>query len=207
MVCCKRPGKLGYFFYSWQAYCASNPGERAAMELISQHINGILKRNTVGCAKIEENCFFPFIHHQLQVCVCGICMTPGWVMNSRTSWKASYKVELSSKHVCSCCRRCFSTCCWGKGMERCVRERKNCSKTSWADMSKWLLADCVVFNDVWTGPCRLILRWCLTENNLLRDSIKGNQPARKPLVIAQPVFVFFSAGRVQKEVMAGKKEN
>lgn len=36
------------------------------------------------------------------------------------------------------------------------------------------------------------------------DSIKGNQPARKPLVIAQPVF---SAGRVQNEVMAGKEEN
>lgn len=168
MVCCKRPGKLGYFFSSWQAYCASNSGERGTMELISQHINGILKRNTVGCAKIEENCFFPFIHHQLQVCVCGICMTPGWVMNSRTSWNAYYKVDLSSKHVCSCYLRCFFRLVVGACEWKDVWKRENCSKTSWADVDKWLLADCVVFNDVWTGLCRLTLQWCLTENNLLR---------------------------------------
>lgn len=69
MLCCESPGKSGFCFSSWQAYCASNAGERVDMELISQHIRQILERNTMGCAKIEGNCFFPFIYHQLQVCV------------------------------------------------------------------------------------------------------------------------------------------
>lgn len=71
-----------FSFSAWQAHSASNAGERVDMELISQHIRQILAKNTMGCANREENCFFPFIYHQLQVCGWGICMSLGWVMNS-----------------------------------------------------------------------------------------------------------------------------
>ncbi len=47
-------------------------------------------------------------------------------------------------------------------------KRRDCSKTSWANVDKGALADCVVFNDVWAGPCRLATQRCLIENNLLR---------------------------------------
>lgn len=79
MLCCESPGKSGFFFSSWQAYCEFNAGERVDMELISQHIRRILERNTMGCLRIEENIFSfsPVIHHQLQVCVCGIYMSLG----------------------------------------------------------------------------------------------------------------------------------
>lgn len=58
----QEPWKIWIFLFpSWQAYCASNAGERVDMELISQRIRQILERNTMGCAKKEENCFFFFL--------------------------------------------------------------------------------------------------------------------------------------------------
>lgn len=59
VLCCENPGFFS--FSSWQAYRASNAGERVDMELISQHIRQILEKNTMGCAKIEGNCFFSFL--------------------------------------------------------------------------------------------------------------------------------------------------
>lgn len=59
---------LDFSFPAWQAYSASNAGERVDMELISQCIRQNIARNIMVRAKREENCFFPFIYHQLQVC-------------------------------------------------------------------------------------------------------------------------------------------
>lgn len=61
----------------------------------------------------------------------------------------------------------FSTCCQGTRME-CKKKRRDCFKTSWANVDKGSLADCVVFNDVWAGLCRLATQRSLIENNLLR---------------------------------------
>ncbi len=58
MLRCESPGNLYFSFSSWQAHRASNAGERVDMELISQHIRQILKRNTMGSAKTEEIVFF-----------------------------------------------------------------------------------------------------------------------------------------------------
>lgn len=70
-----------FAYPSWQAQCASNAGEKVDMELISQHIRQIL-RETLKNVPTGKKSFFPFIYHQLQVCVWGICMSLRWVTNS-----------------------------------------------------------------------------------------------------------------------------
>lgn len=44
----QRPGKFGFCFASWQAYCASVSGERVAVELMSQNIWEIHQWNILG---------------------------------------------------------------------------------------------------------------------------------------------------------------
>lgn len=84
------------------------------------------------------------------------------------SWNAYYQVDLSSEHVCSCYLPCFFHLLLGCVNGKMGEKRRDCSKTSWATVDKGASADCVVFNDVWAGPCRLATQRCLIENNLLR---------------------------------------
>lgn len=160
------PGKCGFFFSSWQAYCALNAGERVDMELISQHIRQILERNTMGCAKIEENCFF--FSSCYSSSITGVCL---WDLHESrmshelfsASWNAYCKVDLTVSMSAHVIFFFFPTCCRGTGMERCVR-KGIVLKTSWVNVDKGASADCVVFNDVWAGPCRLATQCCFIEN-------------------------------------------
>ena len=84
------------------------------------------------------------------------------------SWNAYYKVDRSRVHVCSCYLGCFFHLLLGYRNGRMCKKRSDCSKTSWANVDKGASADCVVFNEVWAGPCRLATQYSLMENNLLR---------------------------------------
>lgn len=167
------------------------------MELISQHIRQILERNTTGCAKIEENCFFPFIYHQLQVCVWGICMSLWWVMNSsKPAGTPTTRLIAAERMFAHVIWVVFSTCCWGTGMEGCVRKGTivlkpvGRTRTRERRLTVWSL---MKSGQVLAGWLRSAVSW---KTICWDDSIKGNQPARKPLVITQPAS---QAGRVQKE--------
>lgn len=52
---------LDFSFSSWLTYCASNSGERVAVELISQHIRKILERNTRGVCQARRKLFFSLL--------------------------------------------------------------------------------------------------------------------------------------------------
>lgn len=96
---------------------------------------------------------------------------------------------------------CFSTCCWGTWMEKCVRKGVIVLKPvgwTWTRERRLTVWSLMTSGQVLAG-------WLLsTVLKTIRwdDSIKGNQPARKALVISQPAS---QAGRVQKED-TGEKE-
>lgn len=114
--------------------------------------------------------FFPFIYHQLQVCGWGICMSLGWVMNSFQPAGTPTTRLISA--VCMFAHVIwvvvFSTCCWGTGMERCVRKGGivlkpvGRTRTRQHRLTVWSL---VTFR---AGPRRLATQRCLMENSLLR---------------------------------------
>lgn len=104
------------------------------------------------------------------VCFWGICVQPGWVMNScqqaGTASSSVTGVPCMFAHVITVV--CFSTCCWGSGAERWVGKGAIVQKPV-GRMQTWeRQADCVVSGYVRAGSCRLTTQRCLMENNLLR---------------------------------------
>lgn len=162
----ERPGKFEFFFASWQAYCASNPGEKVDMGLISQHIRGILERNTIGCANREENCFFsPFYSSSIT----GVCLHDSR-MSHELFWASWNAYHSQRRWTCSLMLSVlfFSTACRGTWMWRWPRKEgfglKPVGRTGMGDC--WLTVWSLMTSGA--GPCRLATQRCLIENNLLR---------------------------------------
>lgn len=83
---------------------------------------------------------------------------------------------------------CFSTCCWGSGAERWVRKGAIVQKPVGRMQTRE--RQLTVWSPVMSG--QVLAGWllCAVSRKTIcwDDSIKGNHPARKPLVIAQPAF-------------------
>lgn len=146
--------------------------------------------------------FFRFIHHQLQVC---FCMTPGWIMNSsrptgtptsQRRWTCSLMLSVLFFPPPVRVRGCEDG--WKKKKKKGLVWNQLGDK-GW-DTVGWLCGPPWRLGQVLAG-------WLLTtvsqKTTCWDDSIKGNQPARKPPVITQPAF---SPVRVQNEATAAKKE-
>lgn len=139
------------------------------------------------------------------VSVWGICVSREWVMNScQQAGTASSSVTgawCMFAHVIK--DVCFSTCCWGTGAERWVRKGVIVQKpvgwmqTRERQLTVWSWVTC---GQVLAGWLLCALSW---KTICWDDSIKGNRPARKPLVITQPAFQAESAKRGQE----GEKGN
>lgn len=141
---------------------------------------------------------FPVIHHQLQVCVWGICMNLGWVMNSSqpAGTPTTRFISAVSMFVHVICV-VFSTCCWGTWMGKRVSKVGIVLKPVGPLMRERRLT-------VWSvmTPGQVHAGWLLSavsqKTICWDDSIKVTKLARKPLVITQ---LATQAGRVQKETM------
>lgn len=124
------------------------------------------------------------------VCFWGICVQPGWVKNScqqaGTASSSVNGVPCMFAHVITVV--CFSTCCWGSGVERWVRKGAIVPKPVGRMQTRE--RQLTVWSPVMSG--QVLAGWLLCavsrKTICLDDSIKGNHPARKPLVIAQPAF-------------------
>lgn len=162
MLCCAGPRESGFSFSSWQAYCASNAGERVDMKLISHALGKFLTEKTLWDVPRQKKLFISFYSSSIT----GVYLRD--LHESRmshelfsASWNAYCTADLTSVRVGSC-----YLCCFFHLLLRCVNgnpcdKRWDCSKTSCVKVDEGSLADCVVFNDVWAGPCRLATQRCL----------------------------------------------
>lgn len=142
--------------------------------------------------KKSRNCFLSLVYIISYRCVSvwGICVSLGWVMNScQQAGTASSSVTGAR---CMFARVItdvyFSTCCRGTGAERWVRKGVIVQKpVGWMQTRErqlivWSWVTC---GQVLAGWLLCALSW---KTICWDDSIKGNHPARKPLVITQAAF-------------------
>lgn len=121
-----------------------------------------------------------------------------------SSWNASYKVDLRSKHVGSCYLCFVFFTCHDTWMGKCVKKEGIVLKP----VGRTGIRDCWL--TVWslTTSGQVLAGWLLTDvlqkTICWGESTEGNRPARKPLVITQPTFM---QDKCKKEATAEKERS